>query len=126
MMAEDYLSAAHRHFEDAELLREQARLDNAGHHYGIAGECAVKAVCIEEDGSRPNKHFDPDVKRDLRDAAIPNLSGLKGQRILAVLSGLFAGWSVHDRYTAPGYTPSAQVDQWRTDAERVLRLMQGF
>lgn len=125
-MAEDYLSAAHRHFEDAELLRDQVRLDNAGHHYGIAGECALKAVCMEEGGDRPSKHFDSDVKRDLRHAAIPNLSGLKGQRILAVLPGLFVDWSVHDRYTAPGYTRPAQVDQWRTDAEQVLKLMQGL
>lgn len=125
-MAEDYLSAAHRHFEDAELLRERARLDNAGHHYGIAGECAVKAVCLEEVGRRPTKHFDSDTTKDLRQAAIPNLSGLKGQRILAVLPALFAGWSVHDRYTAKGYTPSTHVDQWRIDADHVLKVMQGL
>lgn len=125
-MAEDYLSAAHRHFEDAELLREQARLDNAGHHYGVAGECAVKAVCMEETRSRPTKHFDSNAQKDLRSAAIPNLMGHKGRRIQSVLPGLFVGWSVHDRYTAPGHTPSAQVDQWRADAEEVLKLMQGL
>lgn len=125
-MAENYLVAAHRHFEDAELLRRETRLDNAGHHYGVAGECAVKAVCIEEVGSRPTKHFDPVASQDLRSAAIAHLSGHKGQRILTVLPQLFGGWSVHDRYSATGHVTSAQVEQWRTDAQHVLQLMQGM
>jgi len=125
-MAENYLIAAQRHFNDGDLLKQAARLDNAGHHYGIAGECAVKAVCMEEVGNRPSKHFDPDPSRDLRMAAVPNLSGLKGQRILLVLSGLFADWSVHDRYSNDGHVQAAQVEQWRADAEQVLNLMQGL
>jgi hypothetical protein len=125
-MADNFLVAAHRHFEDAELLRRETRLDNAGHHYGVAGECAVKAVCIEETGDRPIKHFDPVAGRDLRGAAVVNLSGHKGQRVLAVLPQLFGGWSVHDRYSDTGHVASGQVDQWRADAQRVLQLMQGL
>lgn len=125
-MAENYLVAAYRHFDDAELLRREARLDNAGHHYGVAGECAIKAVCVEEAGDRPAKHFDPVASRDLRGAAVANLSGHKGQRILAVLPQLFDGWSVHDRYADTGHVAADQVDQWRTDADRVLQLMQGL
>jgi hypothetical protein len=125
-MVESYLIAAQRHFEDAELLRRETRLDNAGHHYGVAGECAVKAVCVEEAGIRPPKHFDSDPNRDLRGAAVPNLAGRKGQRILAILPTLFVGWSVHDRYSATGQIQMAQVEQWRSDAEKALNLMQGL
>ena len=125
-MAENFLIAAQRHFSDAELLRREIRLDNAGHHYGVAGECAVKAVCIEEAGVRPAKHFDPNLQSDLRAAAIANLSGHKGQRIRAVLANLFLGWSVHDRYSVNGHINSAQVELWREDARNLLNIMQGL
>lgn len=126
MMTESFLSAAQRHFEDAELLRREARLDGAGHHYGISGECAVKAVCVEEAGERPQMHFSATAARDLRISAMPNLTGRKGQRMLADLPRLFQGWSVHDRYSASGHTSSAQVEQWRNDAFQALNLMQGL
>ncbi len=126
LMAESYLIAAQRHFDDAELLRRETRLDNAGHHYGLAGECAVKAVCVEEAKARPSKHFDSHPNRDLRGAAVPNLLGRKGQRIRQILPALFDGWSVHDRYSATGHIQLVQIEQWRSDAENPLKLMQGL
>lgn len=125
-MVESFLNAAHRHFDDAELLRRETRLDGAGHHYGVAGECAVKAVCVEESGTRPQKHFSDVAGQDLRTLALPNLSGRKGQRMRAQLPNLFLGWSVNDRYSATGHTSLAQMEQWRVDALGVLRLMQGL
>lgn len=125
-MAESFLNAAQRHFDDAELLRQGTRLDGAGHHYGIAGECAVKAVCIEEAGARPSMHFDRNPRKDLRVSAMLNLSGRKGQRLRAELPRLFLGWSVHNRYSATGHTSTAQIAQWRADAMRALTLMQGL
>jgi hypothetical protein len=41
-VAEDYQSAALRHFEDATTLRISGRYDNAGHLIGFAAECAIK------------------------------------------------------------------------------------
>ena len=125
-MTESFLNAAHRHFDDAEILHRETRLDGAGHHYGFAGECAVKAVCVEEAGTRPQKHFDALTTKDLRVSAVANLSGRKGQRILAVLPELFAGWSIASRYSATGHTSTVQVMQWRADAQRALNLMQGL
>ena len=124
-MTEDFLNAAQRHFDDAELLRRETRFDGAGHHYGVAGECAVKSVCVEETGDWPQKHFDVLPNKDLRIYALANLSGRKGQRIRAVLSSLFVDWSIHDRYAATGHTSVIQVERWRADAQCVLDLMQG-
>lgn len=124
-MAESFLNAAQRHFDDAELLHRETRFDGAGHHYGVAGECAVKAVCVEEAGDRPPMHFSDIAKNDLRVSAMLNLSGRKGQRLRAELPGLFLGWSIHSRYSATGHTSSMQVEQWRADAVRALTLMQG-
>lgn len=125
-MTESYLSAAQRHFDDAELLHRKNRLDNASHHYGVAGECAVKAVCVEEAGTRPHKHFDDLPLKDLRVSAVANLAGRKGQRMRVVLPSLFAGWSINNRYAATGHTSAAQIEQWRADAKRALTLMQGL
>lgn len=124
-MAEDFADAAQRHFEDADLLKSNARLDGAGHHYGVSGECAVKAVCVEETQSFAMKHFDTAPARDLRTAAIPDLVGRKGQLIQPLLPTLFTGWSVHDRYSSTGHLNQGQVDQWRLDAQSVLNVLQG-
>jgi hypothetical protein len=125
-MIESFLNAAQRHFDDAELLRQETRRDGAGHHYGVAGECAVKAVCVEEANTRPSRHFDVSPDKDLRVFAHPHLGGRKGLPIQVVLPSLFVGWSIHDRYAATGHTSALQVEQWRADAQRVLNLMQGL
>jgi len=41
-VAENYESAALRHFEDAAALQSSGRPDNAGHLIGFAAECAIK------------------------------------------------------------------------------------
>lgn len=125
-MSESFLDAAHRHFGDGDLLLSQSRIDGAGHLYGVAGECAVKAVCIEESGGRPQKHFDATPGRDLRNAAVPNLVGRKGQRMRLLLPTLFANWSIHNRYAATGHTSAIQVQQWRLDAASALNVTQGI
>jgi hypothetical protein len=123
---EDFLSSAERHFEDGEILWQIRRLDNAGHLYGIAGECAIKAVCIEESGNRPTKHFDSIPSKDLRTFALTNLSGRKGQRIAPILSNVFQGWSVSQRYVTTGTTSSVQAEAWRADARLLLAALQGL
>ena len=42
-MSENYTEAALRHWRDAELLKEQNRVENADHLFGVAAECALKA-----------------------------------------------------------------------------------
>lgn len=43
-MNPDFHSAAHRHWNDAEFLHCDSRLGNAYQLYGLAAECALKAV----------------------------------------------------------------------------------
>ncbi|NJM10773.1 MAG: hypothetical protein HC889_01610 [Synechococcaceae cyanobacterium SM1_2_3] len=45
--AEDYSSAAFRHWEDAQLLAGENRVENADQLYGLAAECAIKKALIE-------------------------------------------------------------------------------
>jgi hypothetical protein len=43
-MPVDFADAAVRHWDDAEALFSDLRLPNADHLYGLAAECALKAV----------------------------------------------------------------------------------
>ena len=43
-MAEDYASAAMRHYSDANFLREGGRLDNSAYLAGYVVECSLKAL----------------------------------------------------------------------------------
>ncbi|MBL8246953.1 MAG: hypothetical protein JNK95_01145 [Candidatus Competibacter sp.] len=45
--AEDFSSAAFRHWRDAELLDKENRVENADQLYGFAAECAIKKALIE-------------------------------------------------------------------------------
>ena len=38
----DLDAAANRHYEDACTLQSAKRFDNAGYHFGLAAECAIK------------------------------------------------------------------------------------
>lgn len=47
-MKTDFHNAFHRHADDADLLLERKRRANADHHYGLAAECALKALLRQQ------------------------------------------------------------------------------
>ncbi len=55
-MNEDYPAAARRHWEDAALLDEAQRRENADHHYGFAAECALKSALQAMGYFREDQH----------------------------------------------------------------------
>lgn len=48
-----FYNAFSRHDTDADLLLESGRWANADHHYGLAAECALKALLLQQ-GIPPN------------------------------------------------------------------------
>lgn len=44
----DFHDAFFRHDADADLLLEKERWANADHHYGLAAECALKALLLQQ------------------------------------------------------------------------------
>lgn len=42
----DFLAASKRHYKDAELLTNSGRIPNAGHLFGFAAECGLKALLV--------------------------------------------------------------------------------
>lgn len=54
---ENYANAAQRHWKDAEILFNADRIANADHLYGLAAECALKALWEPFPGSSEKKNF---------------------------------------------------------------------
>ena len=52
--------AAQRHYQDGVTLFEQKRFDNAGYHFGLAAECALKKLLLGCPGVRPG---DPVIQK---------------------------------------------------------------
>ena len=110
-VAEDYESAALRHFEDATTLRTSGRYDNAGHLIGFAAECAIKhrIMSLRPSTNSPYVHFP-----DLLVAARKHLGARsKFTSMYDVLKpGVFATWHVNRRYDETGSTNEAELIKW--------------
>ncbi len=103
-MAERFDVAARRHLDTAEVLEDAGRIDDAGYHYGLVGETAVKHSIVLACGRlTPDllKHFD----RPLREAIQNSIA------VIAVLnSGRLAGGLAKDLRTKQF---ASRFDQWR-------------
>ena len=54
-MIEDFASAAGRHLDDAHILLNQSRYDNAAYLSGYVVECSLK--CLVRDGGLPSRAY---------------------------------------------------------------------
>jgi hypothetical protein len=116
-------SAAGRHLQDAQLLFEWERFDNAGYHFGLSAECALKGamgrvglrVDEVEVNDRPAYylHF-PELKR------VPiRFAGRLSQSIATILgrAQFLQGWDIKMRYSQAGSITRQTCERWR---EQVL------
>lgn len=123
----DMPAAARRNFLAAEALLS-VRFDVAGYLYGLAAECAVKAMLIEL-GLRPKnpvserrddpfyQHF-PFLLTSARDAAAGRRSATLS-RILAT-PGFLAGWEIEMRYAGTGAVSASSVKRWAEHAKQTV------
>lgn len=139
--AVDFFEASGRHYTDATLLHGAGRHTNAGHLYGFAAECGVKALLVDcgyptdIDGDLKKtpevpilparKHIDELSK--LLQQIVASLSGRDGARYLAQVPNLgeFADWSVSHRYCAAASIPPS-LEKWQRAAGEVLRMLQNL
>ncbi|WP_426270778.1 hypothetical protein ACN9MB_03380 [Dyella kyungheensis] len=118
-MAEDYESAAKRHFLDATLLKGHGHLDGAGHLVGFAAECAIK---FRIESLRPGNDAPYGHLPDLLHAARKHL----GQRssyaaMYEVLKGNhFSTWNVSRRYEGTGDTTVEELNAWFEVTKRLF------
>ena len=125
--ATDMPASARRHFDAAETLSNGTRRDVAGYLYGIAVECAIKAMMIDA-GLRPlpagNRKDDPfyahfpDLRTMLRDKL--------GGRTSAPLSHLINNdsfmnqWATEMRYSNGRDIQEAWVVAWQEQARQAI------
>lgn len=105
-MSTDFCQAAKRHLDDAVFLNNNKRLPNADQLYGLAAECALKAVVVGL-GAQTDRGGDltPPFRVHAKEMWVGYetfLSGRTGQRYLAPLAGFdgnpFDDWRVDQRY----------------------------
>lgn len=126
----DMPAAARRHLHAADLLATGPRWDVAGYLYGIAAECAVKAM-MGDAGYRPRgdadrrmdpffAHF-PELRTLLRDA--PQLRrGFLLHRFIQN-DGFMNQWSTRMRYSRGKDIEKHWVESWATQARQVVAAM---
>ena len=132
-MAERFDVAARRHLDTAELLEGEGMLDDAGYHYGLVGENAVKQSVVMVCGSLPadlRKHFSGDliaaIQGSVLVAGLLTNGRLGGGLARDLHSGKFTGrfdkWGIHIRYADSHYPVTAKlVRTWKADAVALLR-----
>lgn len=116
-------SAARRHLHAAEALRTGAHRGVAGYLYGIAAECAIKAM-MEVSGPRLDdafyKHF-PELRTILRTA----LHGRRGQTLARFVAddSFMNNWDIRMRYADARQIREEWIDKWAEQARRVVSAM---
>jgi hypothetical protein len=114
-----YARAAVRHFEDAEKLAEDDRLDGAGHLIGFAAECAIKysVESLRPTNQAPHLHFPELIER-----AKKLLHGRRKHSVFTLIHGraFMEGWNVNQRYSDNGAITPTRYQAWRSDATRAL------
>ena len=113
--------AAHRNWAAAERLKNAAAPDRttAGYLYGIAAECAIKALFREIPWTTDKRdgpvyaHF-PDLKAKLRDS----ISG-RGAALLVQFTDqhYMEGWAIDVRYSDGTRPDAATLERWRAHAD---------
>jgi len=118
-LAQNYESAATRHFEDATALQALGRADNAGYLIGFAAECAIKhnIVSLQPGAHSPQGHF-PEILIAARKRLGPR-SGYTSM-FDVIRADIFSGWNVHRRYDETGHTDSADLTKWFNTTKRLF------
>lgn len=122
----DMPAAAHRHLDAGTKLEKNGRRDVAGYLFGLAAECAVKAMAARIPAARCDEifyaHF-PELRTLVRDKAQGH--GAQPLRRLLEHDSFMNGWHVKVRYARSSDLTRVPVEDWREQAARAVNLMDG-
>lgn len=124
-MNEKYDEAAQRHWRDAEWLSGAQRTENADQLYGLAAECAVKAVLSKLPGCSSGGELALGYRKHIDELwdRIP-LQGVA--KLAPTLQSLvqagnpFQDWRVEQRYAGDGIVSSSSMASHRQATKRLL------
>jgi hypothetical protein len=91
--------------------------------YGIAAECAAKAMLVDIGIRRDDllfSHF-PELRTLIRDV----LSGRRASHLAALINedSFMNNWHVRMRYTNGKHLHDALIDSWKDQAHRIVNTM---
>ncbi len=118
---DDYASAAARHVNDARLLCEADRWDNAGYLAGYAIECSVKAVIDRADLPPLHTHLNEIPRELLALAADLNLAARRYPvDVDPDVAAVRTAWATKLRYAQTGALAATDARSLVDSAERVF------
>ncbi len=100
-MATNYYKAFERHAYDADLLLAKERWANADHLYGLAAECALKAILVQQGITSKNGDIeDHDYKRHINTLWDKYKAFMHTKKTypLPTKENPFDDWSIAQRY----------------------------
>jgi hypothetical protein len=104
---------------------DSRRFDNAGYHFGLCAECAVKHVLIKAGVRNDEDVIWEHFPRLLKLATIA-AQGRVGSTLLRILKPqLMQGWDVRMRYSKSGSINEDMAEKWRSQANEILGLLYG-
>ncbi|TWA74038.1 HEPN domain-containing protein [Azospirillum brasilense] len=123
---EDFPGAARRHLHDGKLLAESNRLDNAGYHFGLAAECALKAAMRSI--NIPTKEFMVGEKDayyihfpKLKNIALKHTGRISKQVSESLnKSSFMQNWEIRMRYSKKA-VEGKQCEAWANQAEEFVK-----
>jgi hypothetical protein len=104
------------------MLFGKKRFDNAGYHFGLAAECALKELLIRCGIPMGN----PVIRKlhfpELREAALQAIEGRGGTRIKQLIGSpsFLQGWAIGMRYARNGSVSEKRADRWRKSANQAI------
>ena len=124
-MEENYTDAAFRHWNDAQLLEKEDRVENADQLYGLAAECAIKKILVNLPAFANQGNLDKSFKEhiNLLWDKVNHQSLQKSYPGLAAFlkaANPFSSWNVDKRYFADGSIKKQELKDHREAAKRLL------
>jgi hypothetical protein len=131
----DFQGASRRHYRDAELLMTNKRIPNAGHLFGFAAECGIKALLVAYGLKTDPRSGDiQEKKRPYRykthvNALINHVQTFAGGRQYSKYLGMmpnlkeFSDWDAGHRYWNETAIPPSH-STWRNAATEVMQMLQ--
>lgn len=126
----DYRDAADRHWEDAEHLFGGSRWANADHLYGLAAECALKAVMLGlgmrlHPSGRPEDPFAVHIDRLWSQFSAFASGRYKHPYVeeFSVTPDPFGDWNINQRYQHRSYCTEDQLRRHRNGAQAARKVL---
>lgn len=120
----DMEEAANRHYDDGRKLLNANRYDNAGYHFGLAAECAIKETMklskVRDDDDAMWAHFPT-----LKNLALQTISGRTAANVRRLLErdNFMQHWDIKMRYANSGAVIQPVANRWCNDANEAIGLL---